>query len=169
MLYMDSCTAQYLTISEVFIPKVRVWVTTVLLLSIQKETQNNSLKNESNHICNFTFRSVHVCNTYRRRRNSNSKNNCAFSPKCLIAPRCGPEEEPFFDKDENGCNIDCGRCVPKHRPCPAVRCSRYCPYGYKVDSRGYQTCECKCPSITCKIYCKYGHEIDPETKCPLQV
>ncbi len=95
------------------------------------------------------------------------RNNCASSPKCLITPRCGPEEEPFFDKDENGCNIDCGRCVPKHRPCPAVRCSRYCPYGYKVDSRGCQTCECKCSSITCKIYCKYGHEIDPETKCPL--
>ncbi|CAC5370612.1 unnamed protein product [Mytilus coruscus] len=56
---------------------------------------------------------------------------------CII--ECNEDED--CEGSTKCCSIGCGRvCV---LPCPQRNCITNCPYGFQVDKRGCQTCECK--------------------------
>ncbi|XP_062506576.1 uncharacterized protein LOC134183127 [Corticium candelabrum] len=59
-------------------------------------------------------------------------------------------------------------CPKKEGECPPRWCSESCPYGYKKDKWGCDTCQCmdkhfaQCPAMTCELTCTNGYQKDSD-------
>ncbi|ESO98052.1 hypothetical protein LOTGIDRAFT_201804 [Lottia gigantea] len=64
-------------------------------------------------------------------------------PRCLIFQNdCKQDSE--CPGDQKCCSVTCGiGCIDPVKLCPVVDCLQYCEFGYRLDSNGCQTCQCK--------------------------
>jgi hypothetical protein len=93
---------------------------------------------------------------------------CECVPKYDKCPEvmCALYCEKGYVLDANGCPT-C-KCIDV-TICPAVAClfDITCLYGTQIDERGCPTCKCEpCPAVKCARYCEYGYRNDPKTGCP---
>ncbi|CAC5397517.1 unnamed protein product [Mytilus coruscus] len=126
--------------------------------------------------CECKPRCPSVCLVFCPFGNIYDENNC---PTCACKTGCAGNVKPLP-------SINCGsgqqRCPARYQcntpptdgdgvccpyVCPQIKCSRQCPYGYKYDVNGCQTCQClpACEKGTPQGTCRIGPF--PSTPCPL--
>jgi len=93
---------------------------------------------------------------------------CECVPKYDKCPEvlCAVDCKYGYITDANGCpTCKCRDPVV----CPAVAClyDKNCIYGTQTDANGCPSCNCEpCPAVKCARYCEYGYQYDPKTGCP---
>ncbi|VDI33096.1 Hypothetical predicted protein [Mytilus galloprovincialis] len=79
--------------------------------------------------------------------------NCAERPHCPSSYQCTISREGTF-----------GVCCPI--ACPKAICHKPCEYGFKYDSAGCQTCDCRkrlCPARLCPWGCPKGYKLGKDS------
>jgi len=80
-------------------------------------------------------------------------------PKILCSTLC-----KSYKVDDKGCPT----CTCNSEPCSAVLCTDKCTYGFAADDRGCPSCNCiPCPAVNCSRFCKFGYKVDSSKGCPV--